>query len=222
MARREPLSREKVLEAALTLASSHGLETLSMRRLGKELGVEAMSLYNHVASKSDLLDGMAERLYAATERADPTLPWSERVRVTALNLHRALRGHPAVVQALAADQANPTSAVALRPIEDILAALASAGFDLAGQRRALHALNSLIFGSLLLSTAGFGRAADAGHDVEQIALYRDRLDPAEVPHLRALLPTLPSSDTDREFQEALALLLRGLCDGARDAGRRTR
>jgi TetR/AcrR family transcriptional regulator, tetracycline repressor protein len=84
MARREPLNREKILDAALALASKEGLDGLSMRKLAKTLGVEAMALYNHVANKTDILNGIADRVYAGIERADPQLPWTERVRATAL------------------------------------------------------------------------------------------------------------------------------------------
>jgi len=91
MSGRERLTREKVLDAAMALASVDGLDGLSMRRLARTLGVEAMSLYNHVANKTDLLDGIAERVFAQVEPADPAMPWAQRVRATVLNLPGA--GH---------------------------------------------------------------------------------------------------------------------------------
>jgi AcrR family transcriptional regulator len=69
--RRAPLSRERVLDAALALADESGVESLSMRKLAKELGVEAMSLYNHVASKEDLLNGLVDRVFAEIEPPSP-------------------------------------------------------------------------------------------------------------------------------------------------------
>ncbi|MDQ3303151.1 MAG: TetR family transcriptional regulator, partial [Actinomycetota bacterium] len=78
---RRPLSRRRVLEAAVGLADREGLEALSMRRLGRELGVEAMSLYNHVPNKEALLDGMVEVLLAEMEvSVSGKQGWEERVR----------------------------------------------------------------------------------------------------------------------------------------------
>src|SRR5690348_2526747 len=62
--RRQPLSRERILEAAVELVDEHGIEALSMRRLGQTLGYEAMSLYNHVSNKDDLLDGILDLVLA--------------------------------------------------------------------------------------------------------------------------------------------------------------
>ena len=80
--RREPLNRERVLRAAVDLADREGIEALSMRRLGQELGVEAMSLYNHVANKEDLLDGMVDAIVAEIERTDDRWWTGSRRRAT--------------------------------------------------------------------------------------------------------------------------------------------
>ena len=77
---RLPLSREKVLDAAIALADRDGIESLSMRRLGQELGVEAMSLYNHVANKDDILDGIVEIVLARADRVPFRTGWTGRRR----------------------------------------------------------------------------------------------------------------------------------------------
>src|SRR5882757_6026785 len=93
MATREPLNRERILDAALVIADEAGLNGLSMRRLAKALSVEAMALYNHVANKTAILDGLAERVFAEVETPDPALPWPERVRSLATSMHEAFGRH---------------------------------------------------------------------------------------------------------------------------------
>ena len=210
MPRREPLNRERILDAALELADADGLDGLSMRKLAKELGVEAMSLYNHVSNKADILDGLAERVFGQIERPDPALPWQERVRSLAMTMFRAFRRHPVVPLALVTDQSNPTSTRALEPLDCVLGALYDAGFDDVGVRRALTAVNALIFGSVMLSTGGFtGDFAD--HVARQEAdVYVRRIDPARLPHFSRLLRHVPEVDPEADFEQALDTLIRGL------------
>ncbi|RSM53175.1 hypothetical protein DMH03_38765 [Amycolatopsis sp. WAC 01376] len=211
MTRREPLNREKVLDAALALAGEEGLKGLSMRKLAKTLGVEAMALYNHVRNKTDILDGIAERVYSGIEPADPGAPWPDRVRVTVLNLYRALARHPVVPMALATDEANPNSLRSLRPVEDLVGALYEAGFEDDGIRQTLGALNSLVFGSLLLTTAGFTATR---HDETGQDLYLRRIDPAALPNFSRALPALTAVDPERDFTRALDLLISGIVAAA--------
>ncbi|OXM53072.1 TetR family transcriptional regulator [Amycolatopsis alba] len=210
MTRREPLNREKVLDAALALAAEEGLKGLSMRKLAKTLGVEAMALYNHVQNKNDILDGIVERVYRGVERADPGSPWPERVRVTVLNIYRALAEHPAVPMALATDAANPNSLQALLPFDDLIGALYDAGFDDDGLRQALGALNSLVFGSLLLTTTGFTKARKGEAEREQEQQLLRRIDPSVLPNFSRAIPALKAHDPEPDFIRALDLLISGL------------
>ncbi|MET7326690.1 TetR/AcrR family transcriptional regulator C-terminal domain-containing protein [Nonomuraea sp. NPDC005650] len=211
MARREPLNRERVLDAALELADNEGLEGLTMRRLAKALGVEAMSLYNHVSNKADILDGVAERVFVQVERPDPALTWQEQVRGVALSMHRVFSRHPAVPLALVTDQSNPTSVRALEPLDALVGALFQAGFDDLGAWRALTAVNSLVFGSLMLSTGGF--TGDPGvHAGEQgVSAYIREMDPVRLPHFSRLLrSTRNGVDPAADFERALDMLIHGL------------
>lgn len=212
MTRREPLNREKVLDAALALAAEEGLKGLSMRKLAKTLGVEAMALYNHVQNKTDILDGIAERVYSGIERADPDSPWQERVRSTVLNIYRALARHPVVPMALATDEADPNSLRALRPIDDLVGALYEAGFEDDGIRQTLGALNSLVFGSLLLTTVGF--TTQRHGNTEREDHYLRRVDPAVLPNFSRAIPALTAADPERDFTRALDLLITGLVAAA--------
>ena len=199
---RDVLSREKVLDAALQLADRHGLGGLSMRKLAAELGVEAMSLYNHVANKADLLDGMAGRVFEGIALPDPGLPWEERLRALACGAFAAFTAHPEVVQALAADQANPRSIGALRFIDAVLAALLDAGIDERTAARRYRSLFGLLFGSVLVGSVdltGGGRPA-----VEPIdEWFKRSVAGARLPNLARVLPALLELDCGPTFSEEL-------------------
>src|SRR3954471_21534249 len=90
---RLPLNRDRILQRALALADESGIESLTMRKLGQELGFEAMSLYNHVANKDDLVDGMLDLVLAETELPQETGEWDTVVRASAVSIYRALRRH---------------------------------------------------------------------------------------------------------------------------------
>lgn len=142
VARRVPsrpgLSRDRILAAALRLVDQDGLEALSMRRLGTELGVEAMSLYNHVPSKDALLDGIAEKLWSEVT-VPASADWRRAVRDTARSLRRVGHQHPRAFPLLL--ERSALSAPALRVIDDLLAALRDAGFR---DRDAMNALGAIV------------------------------------------------------------------------------
>src|SRR3954452_5648320 len=91
---RLPLNRDRILEAALEFADEQGIQSLTMRRLGQALGFEAMSLYNHVANKDDVLDGILDLVLAETEPPSPEEDWVAAIRNSACSVHAALRRHP--------------------------------------------------------------------------------------------------------------------------------
>src|SRR6266511_3288529 len=91
---RLPLSRDRILQAALELTDEGGIESLTMRKLGQALGFEAMSLYNHVANKDDVLDGILDLVLAESEPPAPEGDWDAAIRASAVSVHDALRRHP--------------------------------------------------------------------------------------------------------------------------------
>src|SRR3984893_17824896 len=91
---RAPLSRERVLRAALILADAGGIESLTMRKLGQELGVEAMSLYNHVANKDDILDGIVDLVFSEIALPLEGTAWKTAMRRRAISDLRAVLRHP--------------------------------------------------------------------------------------------------------------------------------
>jgi AcrR family transcriptional regulator len=208
---RETLTRDKVLDAALRLADTDGLDKLSMRKLAGELGVEAMSLYNHVANKRDLLDGIAGRVFETIPLPDRALPWEERLRALGTGAFAALNEHPVVVRALAADQANPLSHGALRMIDAMLGALLEAGLDEYHAARAYRSLFGMVCGAVLISASGLG-AEPAQPPVEW---FERTVTAKELPDLRRVLPVLAEVDCMQDFEFQLELFLNGLTSGRR-------
>lgn len=219
MIQRETLTREKVLHAALVLVDEEGLDGLSMRRLAAALNVQAMSLYNHVSNKADLLDGVAELVFEQVELPDPKLAWAGQIRALAVSMYQAFSRHLAVAVALVTDQANPASLRALEPFDRLAGALLQAGFDDERARQALGAVTDLVFGSLLLSTGGF--ASDPASHVSEpnTGAYLRRIDSIRLPHFSRLLKQreLNKPTPEEDFKQGLDMLLRGLVADASEA-----
>lgn len=195
-----------MLSAALRLVDEHGLGSLSMRRLGKELGVEAMSLYNHIPSKSALLDGLIEYVIAEVEPADPAKEWTEQVREMARSYRALANRHPNIVSLIATRPFN--TPMALEPLERALGLFRSAGFDAGGSLHAFRTVASFATGYTLAETEGFfGEHTPA--DTEEVLRPAD-LDRARFPNLIELLPTIASCDHDQEFEFALDVIIEGL------------
>jgi AcrR family transcriptional regulator len=144
---RTPLSKERVLRTALTLADEGGLEALSMRKLGQALGVEAMSLYNHVANKDDIWGGIVELVLGEIELPPDGADWKTAIRTCAISAHDALVRHPwAASLMMRAPAAGPAR---MRWMESLLGTLREAGFSADLTHHAYHALDSHITGFTL-------------------------------------------------------------------------
>src|SRR3954451_20481908 len=135
---RIPLTRERVLQAAAALADASGSETLSMRKLGEALGVEAMSLYNHVANKEDLLDGMIDVVFAEIELPSGELDWRTAMRRRSTSARAALSRHRWAI-GLMESRASPGPAT-LRQHDAVLGCLRAAGFSAALTAHAFSAI----------------------------------------------------------------------------------
>ena len=148
---RMPLSRDRILQAALELADAEGVESLTMRRLGDELGFEAMSLYRHVANKGDLLDGMLDVVLAEWEAPDAGDHWAPAIRTSAKSVHDALRRHRWAAQLLmSGSHIRPAR---LQYMDSLLASLREAGFDADTTYSVYHLLDGYIFGFTLWEIA---------------------------------------------------------------------
>jgi AcrR family transcriptional regulator len=148
---RIPLSRDRVLRAALELADESGAEAVTMRGLGEVLGFEAMSLYRHVANKKDLFDGMLDLVLAEWQLPDGEGDWAAAVRTSARSVHDALRRHRWAAQLLmTGDHIRPAR---LRYMDRLLARLRDGGFDAETTYHVYHLLDGYIFGFSLWEIA---------------------------------------------------------------------
>ncbi|MFD4602834.1 TetR/AcrR family transcriptional regulator C-terminal domain-containing protein [Streptomyces sp. NPDC058464] len=141
---REPLTRQRVLDAAVEIADAGGLGTLSMRKLGEAVGVEAMSLYNHVAHKEDLLDGMVDLVFGEVDLPAPGDDWRPAMRQRAFSMRHALSRHRWAI-GLMESRSTPGPAT-LRHHEAVLGCLRQGGFSLALTAHAVSVLDSYIYG----------------------------------------------------------------------------
>ena len=147
---RSPLSKDRVLHAAITLADRGGIGALSMRKLAQELGVEAMSLYYHVAGKDEILNGIVEIVESDIELPDRGSDWKQALRRTAISAHDVFERHPwAASLTLSATGRRPAR---WRYMNAILGCLREAGFSAEMTDLAYHALESHIAGFTLWSS----------------------------------------------------------------------
>ena len=206
--RRLPLSRERILEAALEIADEGGIESLSMRKLGQALGFEAMSLYNHVANKNDLLDGILDLVLAETEEPSPTDDWAVAIRRSALSVHRALRRHTWAATLLMSP--NHTRPARLRYMDSLLGRLRAAGFSADATYHAYHVLDAYIFGYAVWHTSH----TYSDEEVEELmAKFAATITPDAYPHLSEHAQQHISEGPHQEisaFDYGLDLILDGL------------
>jgi AcrR family transcriptional regulator len=144
---RPPLNRERVLDAAVLLADQNGLDSLSMRNLGQALGVEAMSLYKHVANKDDLLDGIVDLVAAEIEVPAIGGAWKKALRRRAISAHQVLLRHSWATM-LIVSRANVGPAM-LRYVDATIGCLREAGFTYPMADHVWNAIDSHVYGFTL-------------------------------------------------------------------------
>jgi AcrR family transcriptional regulator len=213
---RSPLSRARVLDAAVELADREGIDAVSMRRLGQELGVEAMSLYTHVRSKDDLLDGMAEAVVARIP-ADPHGDgWLDPLRGMILGARAVMLRHPWAARVIETRaSAGPAT---IRYMDAVAATLFKGEFDVDLAHHAMHVLGSRVLG---FGQDLFDDASPSTPDAAEMG----RALVAAYPSVAAIAMAasheggLGGCDDDVEFRFALDLILDGL---ERERARRAR
>ena len=214
---RKPLTRERVLDAAVAIADADGIEALSMRKLGQALGVEAMSLYNHVASKGELVAAMVDRVVGEFDLPDDERRWEAAIRRCAISAHDLLLEHPwACRLALIPSDMRVVGGPRITYMEWLLRRLREAGFPPEIAYSAYHTLDSHIFGFTLwqLGHAEAARRTMPGEkDVSEwargfIAQMRPS-HPYLAEHAEQHLAAAPG-DGRREFEFGLDLILDGL------------
>lgn len=205
---RPPLTRERIIAAAVTLADQGGILSLSMRRLGKELGVEAMSLYHHVANKEDLLSGMLDVIFG--EIGLPSgRDWQEAMRRRAHAARAVFRKHRWAI-GLLESQEQPGEATS-RHLDAVIGALSEAGFSNALIGHAYALLDSYIYGFVLQENAfPFEGPAEL---MDMAGTLMEAMPEGAYPHLVRFTKEYvlqPGYDFAREFEVGLELILDGL------------
>jgi len=205
--RRLPLTRERVLRAAIDLADRGGIEALSMRRLGQELDVEAMALYRHVRDKADLLDGVVDLVVGEIDGLPAGDDWKATLRAQAMAARAVMLRHPWARRAL--EDTGTTGPASLSYIESLLATLRDAGFSLDLAHHALHALGSRVFG---FSQDLFEEGDEPGPDdpIMAGALVARFPRITEMAQAASHEGVLGRCDDDVEFAFGLDLILDGL------------
>ena len=213
--RRRPLSREVIFAAALAVVDRDGLDALTMRRLGKELDRDPMSLYRHAIDRTALLDGVAEfvldRLVISVRGND----WQAQLRRTADDFRRLCLAHPNVVPLLVTrPPATPLGLRpigTLRPLEQLLAVLIDAGFPPDSALRLYRSYFALLYGYVLNELQETVTDPEESKDLLRLGL---RLLPAtEFTHIRGLENELGNYDGAAELDHGLNLLLAGIDHG---------
>jgi AcrR family transcriptional regulator len=213
---RRSLTRDRVLLAGVDFADDNGIASLSMRKLGDALGVEAMSLYHHVANKDALLDGMVDLVFGEIDLPPGAADWKVAMRLRAQSARQALRRHPWAI-ALMSTRTSPGPAT-LRHHNAVIGSLRGAGFSVEMTAHAFSALDSYIYGfALQEATLPLGDTEEETVEVAQMMLVKVPAD--EYPHLTEFTTQhilRPGYDYGREFEFGLDLILDGL-EKARDA-----
>lgn len=203
--RRVALDRATVVEAALVIVDDEGLDGLTMRKLGRKLGVEAMSIYHHVKDKDTLLDALVERVYTEIELGELPDEWPDRLGRYCTALRTALMRHPNVLPAVATRPVMSTSTMGL--VEVSLTELTEVGLDAETAQRVLAVIVSFIMGHVL-SEAG-ARPELGGHPPEAIDGFRSALGSDQFPLVVASLGGL-APDREAEFDLGVRFLIEGI------------
>jgi AcrR family transcriptional regulator len=207
---RLPLSRGRILSAAIALADKDGIESLSMRKLGRALGVEAMSLYKHVANKEDLLDGMVDIVVGEIDPPRTDIDWKSSVRLRILSARSSLLRHPWASRAIES-RTNPTPTV-LEYMDSMIGMFRRGGFSIDLTHHAMHVMGSRLLGfsqELFDDSESFGPEFEAM--LEQIAdTYPYIAELAEAVTHDESSTVGQGCDDQFEFEFALDLVLDGL------------
>ena len=206
---RIPLSRDRVLQTAVAFADEQGVASLSMRKLGEVLGVEAMSLYNHVANKDDLLNGMVDLVFSEIGLPPGGADWKTAMRERAVSARQVLSRHRWAI-GLMESRTSPGPAT-LRHHDAVIGSLRAADFSVEMAAHAFSVLDSYIYGfALQEASLPFATKEET---VELAEAIMKQMPPDEYPHLIELTVEhvlRPGYDHSNEYEFGLDLILDGL------------
>ena len=195
------LTPQAVAEAAARLVDAEGIDVLSMRRLGQELGVEAMALYNHFEDKEKIVEAVAGLTLTRLPVPPAKGAWRNRVKVVCRAVRELSHQHPNLFRLAFTRRVMPTAAVPR--VEGMLAAFAEAGLSPEAQVSAYHTCHLYVRGFCLWELEQFGRLPEGmAPEVPPIS--------GEYPRAAAARLSIYAPDLDREFEAGLDTILRGL------------
>ncbi len=204
--------RESTLAAALEIIDEDGVEGLTMRRLGRALGRDPMSLYRHAATKADLLDAVAEAVLAGLSVDTADSDWGGQLRTVARQFRGLALAHPNVIPLLVTRPLATPLAMrplgTLRPLEDVLELLIRAGFSEVDALHVYRAFYGLVQGHVLNELQELVANHEETDDLLRLGLHR--LPLSEFPRLRSLAPVLAAYDGAAELERGMDILLNGL------------
>jgi len=205
--RRVPLSRERVLDAAIKLADQGGLESLSMRKLGQELGVEAMAVYYHFANKDEVIDGIVDIVFSQIDLPASGADWKSAMRQRAVSLRDVLLRHRWAISLM--ESRRKPGPANLRHHDVVIGSLRSAGLNMPTIAHAYSLVDSYVYGfALFAMNLPFDpseEVADLGQGV--LRAYPVNAYPNLVAYISAMRPGYNYGD---EFEYGLDLILDGL------------
>ena len=205
--RRQPLTRDRILDAAISLADRDGIAAVTMRRLGQELGVEAMSLYKHVPDTDAVLAGITDRVAGEFTIPSSDAPWRDALRASMIANHEVLLRHPWAGPLL--ESTLETGPARLTYLDAVVGVLRGAGFSLTDVAHAFGALDSHLYG-FVMQVANW--PFDAEDYPEVAAELATELDADRYPNILAMAMSVASTHQGMplDFTFGLDLILDGL------------
>ena len=209
---RTPLTRERVLAAALRLVDDEGIDALTRRRLGHELGRDAMALYRHAPDRAALLDGIVELVLEELEIPEGGQDWRTQLSRTAHDFRRLALAHPHVVGLIVTRPLSTPLGLrplgTLRPLERLLKVLTEAGFSAPLALQVYRLYIGFLYGHMLTELQEL--VAEPEETIDLLRLGLHRLPPREFPLLRSLAGELAHYDGAAELDRGLVVLFAGL------------
>ena len=209
-ATREPVTRERAVRVALELADAGGIESVSMRKLAAELSITPMSLYYHVKSKDDILDGMLDAVYSEMHVPGPGVEWMTAMRERADSTRAVLGRHP---WAISLDSRTSPGPATLGHLDATIGVLRAAGFSMPLVGHAMSLLDAYVQGfAMQEATLPLDASGDIGAVTEDIMAQQEMMSNA-FPNLAEMAETLilqPGYAYGNEFEFGLELILDGI------------
>jgi AcrR family transcriptional regulator len=205
--KRQTLTRERVLRAALALADERGIDALSMRELGRHLSVDAMSLYNHVDNKDDLLDGIVDLVVGEIDLPDDGDDWAAAMRTRARCAQRVFARHPWAAELI--DSRTSSGPERLRYLDWVIGTLQRAGFSTGVALHAYSALDSYVYGFARQQATMSGGGPGSPETAEALL---SQIPTDQFPHLTDAINHWIEAgyDPDADFEFGLTLILDSL------------